>query len=394
MATRLSRRLRRTRRSGSNRDLERRYRASLVEQNILRIRAASLLGFLALGAHVLLQKFLGLGLIGSPATLSVVLMSLPAMLVAYALAGRARTPGKQQLLQLVCAGIGSAGVLMAVLFGLDQRYAFPAGALLLLTIYLYSASGLQARYALALALTIAFAYVIGVFVLSDVTRGTLFEAYYLLLANAIGAVGSFLNERNGRRVFLHEEQLSEQASRDSLSGLLNRAAFHDFMERAWGMAQRDGKCLGLMLLDLDHFKQVNDTAGHKFGDDVVQTFSQALLELTRRSFDCAGRYGGDEFIAVWYDVDETRFREIGVHVREALCTLDAEALRVGLPPLTVSGGAVHVWPGRGIALSELFGAVDAQLYEAKRAGRNRIAYEWLDTPEPPAREIPKVAADF
>jgi len=374
--------------------LDRRYRASLVEQNVLRIRAASLMGFVAVGTHVLLQKFLGLGLIGSPANLSVVLMSLPAMVVAYAFAGRARTPAKQQLLQLACAGIGSAGILIAVLVGLDQRYPFPGGALLLLTIYLYSASGLQSRYALTLALTIALVYTLGAVMLGGPTRDTLFETYYLLLANAIGAVGSFLNERNGRRVFLHEEQLSERASRDSLSGLLNRAAFHDFIERAWGMAQREGKCLGLMLLDLDHFKQVNDTAGHKFGDDVVQTFSQALRELTRRAFDCAGRYGGDEFVAAWYDIDEARFHEIGARLREALCSLDDEAWRAGLPPLTVSGGAVYAWPGQGIDLSDLFAAVDAQLYEAKRAGRNRIAYQTIGSAEQAGGEIPRVAADF
>ena len=394
MAQRLSRRLRRAPRAESSRDLDWRYRASLVEQNVLRIRAAGLLGFAAVGTYVLLQQFLGLGAIGSPANLSVVLLSLPAMFVACVFAGRARTPDQQQLLQLACAGIASAGILIAVLFEHDPRDTFPSGALLLLTIYLYSASGLQARYALILALAIALAYILGVLVLGALTRGTLFETYYLLLANAIGAVGSFLHEHNGRRVFLHEEQLSERASRDSLSGLLNRAAFYDFVQRAWGMAQREGKCLGLMLLDLDHFKQVNDTAGHKFGDDVVQAFSQALRGVTRRSLDCAGRYGGDEFVAAWYDIDEARFHEIGARLREALCSLDDEAWRAGLPPLTVSGGAVYAWPGQGIDLSDLFAAVDAQLYEAKRAGRNRIAYQTIGSAEQAGGEIPRVAADF
>ena len=144
----------------------------------------------------------------------------------------------------------------------------------------------------------------------------------------------------------------------------------------------------------DSFKQVNDTAGHKFGDDVVQAFSQALRGVTRRSLDCAGRYGGDEFVAAWYDIDEARFHEIGARLREALCSLDDEAWRAGLPPLTVSGGAVYAWPGQGIDLSDLFAAVDAQLYEAKRAGRNRIAYQTIGSAEQAGGEIPRVAADF
>ena len=197
----------------------------------------------------------------------------------------------------------------------------------------------------------------------------------------------------GAQETLLVHQLQEAASTDALTGVANRRYLLLRLSQELSYAKRHQAPLCVLMIDLDDLKRVNDDAGRLVGDGILQEIAQHL-ESAARLEDVVARYGGDEFVAAWYDIDEARFHEIGARLREALCSLDDEAWRAGLPPLTVSGGAVYAWPGQGIDLSDLFAAVDAQLYEAKRAGRNRIAYETIGSAEQAGGEIPRVAADF
>lgn len=162
--------------------------------------------------------------------------------------------------------------------------------------------------------------------------------------------------------------LEDLASRDGLTRLLNRRAFFEAATRAIDRARREREPLALVLFDIDHFKSVNDKFGHPVGDEVLRAVATAASE-TVRAGDLVGRYGGEEFAVVLAGADS----ELAARVTEALRTTIAERsieAPHGALAVTASFGiALH---GRGHVLEELIKRADLALYEAKRAGRNRV----------------------
>ena len=126
---------------------------------------------------------------------------------------------------------------------------------------------------------------------------------------------------------------------------------------------------GLLAIDIDHFKQVNDSAGHQAGDRCIVTVARVLRECLRRS-DVVYRIGGDEFIVVLPSADLDRTMEVAERCRQAVgnvpCLDDAE-------PVTLSIGATAISTARPVSLQEAIGAADSALYQAKRNGRNQVA---------------------
>ena len=164
------------------------------------------------------------------------------------------------------------------------------------------------------------------------------------------------------------EDLRVQATRDALTGLWNRLAFLDLFTRELDRADRCKSQTGLLLLDLDHFKEINDTYGHLLGDMVLKEAARRLLRRVR-SYDFVGRYGGEEFLIVFPGCDRMQIREQAERVRLAISD---EPIRVGEVEisLTVSIGAAVAPPGERVS-SDVIAVADVALYKAKRAGRNR-----------------------
>jgi two-component system cell cycle response regulator len=167
-----------------------------------------------------------------------------------------------------------------------------------------------------------------------------------------------------------ENQLRFEASHDRLTGLWNRGAILDFMERELARAQRSGQLLGLVMLDVDHFKKVNDTNGHQVGDVVLQAVAQRLAGAIRQ-YDWIGRYGGEEFLAI-----------INAGINDDLAIV-GERLRAAVAdkPVHTQCGELNITISAGIAVSSLdarldcdalVAAADQALYIAKHNGRNRI----------------------
>ncbi len=186
--------------------------------------------------------------------------------------------------------------------------------------------------------------------------------------------------RAGRRIIeLQAELMSaqarlrEQAMRDPLTGIWNRACILDTLERELDRARRSGSPLGLLLLDLDHFKQLNDTRGHQFGDLALRAFVQRIQSAVR-SYDSFGRYGGEEFLILAPGCGEPDIARQAERLRAAVAAspFDVEGCAV---PLTVSIGAASVESGTCVSSIDLIRAADDALYEAKRTGRNRIVYK-------------------
>ncbi len=174
-----------------------------------------------------------------------------------------------------------------------------------------------------------------------------------------------------RRLEESNRTLSAQAFTDDLTGLFNRRALFSHLETVLRLARRQGSVVSLLLLDVDHFKLYNDTAGHQGGDEALRRVAGVLREASRRS-DIAARYGGEEFVLVLPETDAVGAAELAERVRTRVAGLAGLAR-----PLTISIGVTTMDdPGADIAVARLaeqmISRADQALYRAKHAGRNRV----------------------
>jgi diguanylate cyclase (GGDEF)-like protein len=171
------------------------------------------------------------------------------------------------------------------------------------------------------------------------------------------------------RQVIAQLELNLQAMRDPLTGLYNRRPLEESLHRELLRARRGGTTVGLMAIDLDRFKQVNDTLGHDAGDAVLRTIARELLACVREE-DIVCRAGGEEFVVILPGTGEYALRERAELVRR---TIEREAITTFASPLkvTVSIG-LALYPEHGATTGALMRAADAALYEAKRAGRNCV----------------------
>ncbi len=170
------------------------------------------------------------------------------------------------------------------------------------------------------------------------------------------------------RLLLAKDALRREASRDSLTSLWNRKAIMGILERELLRAERDRQPVGLIMIDVDHFKNINDSRGHAAGDTVLRIIASSIAAVVR-PYDSVGRYGGEEFLVVAPNcgIGETWELAERVRVHVASCNIN------------VAGSTVNVSLSLGVATGEAAGdvekivsAADAALYLAKNAGRNRV----------------------
>ena len=198
------------------------------------------------------------------------------------------------------------------------------------------------------------------------------EGFALAFAVLLGWIGLYLTARESRHSFLVEGELRQQAHVDVLTGAMNRRAFHDHLNVIWRQAERAGVAVGLMLLDLDHFKAVNDRHGHQAGDIALRSTAEILKSYALRPLDAVGRYGGDEFIVVWYDAHPAAFASL-IQLLPAKLWMGLAATQVREANMTVSGGAVMVRPGVDSSIENAISSADEELYKVKRSCRGVIA---------------------
>ena len=165
-------------------------------------------------------------------------------------------------------------------------------------------------------------------------------------------------------------RLHDRAVRDALTGLYNRGYLEESLDREESRARRSSQSLGVMMIDIDHFKRCNDMFGHAAGDTVLRAVAQHMLSLARGE-DILCRYGGEEFALVMAHASPATMLEraekicLGVQNLEIEC----DGRRVG--PVTLSVG-IAMFPDHGKSGNEVLRVADAALYQAKRAGRNCV----------------------
>jgi len=163
------------------------------------------------------------------------------------------------------------------------------------------------------------------------------------------------------------KNLRVAASTDAKTGLLNNAAWQDRAEQGLSRASRASQPVAVVMIDLDHFKNVNDTHGHLVGDRVLREVADALgVEL--RGHDLLGRFGGEEFVAFLEGPTAEQAVEISERLRHCIASITI----TDIPSVTGSIGVAFCTPPRQANLADLLQVADTALYKAKAAGRNRI----------------------
>jgi diguanylate cyclase (GGDEF)-like protein len=170
-----------------------------------------------------------------------------------------------------------------------------------------------------------------------------------------------------------QEALTEQATKDALTGCWNRRVILETLERETERAERERRNLAVVMLDLDHFKSVNDTYGHGAGDEALRQVVQRVTSAIR-GYDWIGRIGGEEFLLVLPGCDELQTLSHAERLRNSIerTPVDFDGQQIGI---TVSVGATSLQPGLGITPQLLVRSADAALYTAKRQGRNRVSFQ-------------------
>jgi two-component system, cell cycle response regulator len=185
--------------------------------------------------------------------------------------------------------------------------------------------------------------------------------------------------RTGKRILYLQEQLiaareslREQATHDSLTGLWNRAAIFEILADELARQKRHGGSIGIALVDLDHFKQINDDYGHQVGDQTLRAAAETMTRCTRR-YDAVGRIGGEEFLIVLPGCDKMNALSHAERMRAAIGNLNV-AVPGQLLTITASVGVTTVSLGSDIDSCLLIRAADSALYRAKNNGRNCVEF--------------------
>ena len=174
-----------------------------------------------------------------------------------------------------------------------------------------------------------------------------------------------------------EKQLTDLARTDGLTGLANRRAFDEMLEREWKIARRERTEISLLIADLDLFKGLNDSYGHHAGDQCLQAIAQTIRSTVRRPADVAARYGGEEMAILLPRTPEAGARTIAGYIHRAVEDLriphERNSAHGGIATISIGVATAHCLEGCSFVPSEaLLAEADRNLYKAKNSGRNRV----------------------
>lgn len=352
-------------------ELETRYQRHRARMTAQFTQFGTGLGLLMVIALLVADTF-GLGRSFTPAARWIILgFIIPEMTVSLALS---LMPRLQQwlallssinLMLLTAAFIAVWFIMQRQSPGMSPPYTYEA--LIFIIVFAYFFAGLRYGYAVFVGLVSAMAFVLSQAYAGLDLANLRYTGLFLFGANLLGMVGLYVIEHSQRHDFLAREMLDHIAQRDPLTGMVNRRTMRFHLRKAWAQGSRDGLGMGVLFIDIDDFKQLNDRNGHDHGDQCVMDLAQLLNKSARRPWDLAARYGGDEFMIFWYDINAQAVRS-GV---ERLL----HDVREQEQEFTVSIGAAHIVPGPQDRAEDLLKLADQRLYESKRAGRDRATLE-------------------
>lgn len=173
-------------------------------------------------------------------------------------------------------------------------------------------------------------------------------------------------------LLLANNKLEEMVALDGLTGIPNRRSFNNTLDREWRLSARTGRPLGILMIDVDHFKTLNDTYGHDVGDEILSDVARVLQLALPRTGDFIARYGGEEFAAILPGTTFSGIELVASRLRHAVHGLAVKNSASSTVNITVSIGAALGNFGSAVSSQNLMKAADMALYRAKSAGRDRI----------------------
>lgn len=276
-----------------------------------------------------------------------------------------------------------AGIIIALLFAnvvmrLRFLYALGASAILLtgeLVFVRLDRFLTEPEKALGIILVV---FVILISLAANYSFGRDLRLVYLMLLR---------NEIQSEELAFTNAELHRLSSRDNLTGLANRHSFEVHCEKLWRETYAERQSLAAILIDIDHFKAVNDLRGHFYGDKVLARVASLLQQSLRGKDDFAARFGGEEFVVLLPETTQHGAEIVAERVRTMVQTAGApavdDATSIPVSSTTVSCGVAVCRPNASCTMMDLLKAADKALYEAKRAGRNCVRIGEL-TFSPPA----------
>jgi diguanylate cyclase (GGDEF)-like protein len=287
--------------------------------------------------------------------------------VSYHKPSQHAVPGLTGLAGLL-AGLGI--IAMISLAAPPGSYMYYAG-LLMVCSALYTFLHLRFEVALGHAWILVAVYEL-VAVAAGTPAATLINnTFFLVGTNIIGMIACYSSERVSRAAFLDRRMIEALAYKDSLTGVLNRRAFFDVAQSELARCARSSEPVSAVMLDIDHFKRINDQYGHVVGDRLLKAVASAMQANVRPS-DSVCRYGGEEFVVWLPETSSFTARLVAERLRDAVeqvfITIEGCDLQV-----TASFGVATCEAQAAIRVEALVSRADQALYAAKRDGRNRVA---------------------
>ena len=287
---------------------------------------------------------------------------------------------------LALTGLAASGGLIAILWHLPveaSAYFYPG--LVLATFYTYNFIGTRFVYALGVDVLVLLIYNVafGIF-LGYPPLLLVSHNFFIISANLMGGGAGYLAEYHKRKIFLREAELVEErqhhldrALHDRLTGLPNRELLEDRISQLVVRGRRDSSCHAALFVDLDGFKQINDTLGHDHGDSVLCAVARRLSSVVRQT-DTVARIGGDEFFIIAHDIGS---QADAAYLADKILDTLAEPVP-GLPGRQRLGASIGICLFSGSALADsnpaaIVSAADGAMYQAKVAGKCCYSFAML-----------------
>jgi len=193
---------------------------------------------------------------------------------------------------------------------------------------------------------------------------------------SIAILGAWSHERLARLTWIRRAVMQVLLRTDGLTGLSSRYEFDRTFARVLRQAQREHKRIGVLLMDIDHFKRINDGHGHLVGDHVLRSVGEVIGgQSGRRPLDLHARFGGEEMVIVWYDLVPSELEALATSVVKAVRDLVVASPFTGERiPVTISAGLTWTEPGSGDPPQQILQHADELLYQSKQAGRDQMKF--------------------
>jgi len=204
--------------------------------------------------------------------------------------------------------------------------------------------------------------------ISDYRAGVMRGTWLIFTIFLVTIIGWYYSRKNESLKHI----LKEQADTDFLTNLSNRRKLDEALKKEFYRTRRNNNWLSILLLDIDHFKKLNDAEGHLKGDECLKLVAKEIGDYCKRATDIAGRYGGEEFMLVLPDIEPSNAIKIAESLRKSVENIEIESASQEKRNITITIGALSIQGTKFNAPAELIKIVDDLLYEGKQSGRNKV----------------------